>query len=63
MLDATIQRLESRLDEFVDVYRRLKSENVALKVELDGLHRERHFMREELDRILARFAKIEEDSL
>ena len=37
-------------------------ENSSLVVERDGLLRERQFMREELDRILARFTRIDEEA-
>ena len=62
MFDVTIQRLESRFEEVVDAYKKLKVENGSLAAERDGLLRERQFMREELDRILLRFAKIDEES-
>lgn len=62
MFAVTIQRLESRFEELVDAYKKLKTENSALVVERDSLLRERQFMREELDRILARFARIDEES-
>jgi hypothetical protein len=62
MFADTIQRLESRFEELVDAYKKLKTENSALVVERDSLLRERQFMREELDRILARFARIDEES-
>jgi FtsZ-binding cell division protein ZapB len=62
MFVETIQRLESRFDELVDAYKKLKAENGSLTVERDSLLRERQFMREELDRILSRFAQIDEDS-
>lgn len=62
MFDVTIQRLEARFEELVVAYKKLKAENSSLVVERDGLLHERQFMREELDRILARFAKIDEES-
>jgi hypothetical protein len=62
MFDVTIQRLESRFEELVDAYKKLKVENCSLAAERDSLLRERQFMREELDRILSRFAKIDEES-
>lgn len=62
MLAVTIQRLESRFEQLVDAYKKLKVENASLAVEREGLLRERQFMREELDRILARFEKLEEES-
>jgi hypothetical protein len=62
MFAVTIQRLEARFEELVAVYKKLKTENSALVVERDGLLQERQFMREELDRILARFANIDEES-
>jgi len=62
MFAVTMQRLESRFEELVDAYKKLKTENSALVVERDSLLRERQFMREELDRILARFARIDEES-
>ena len=62
MFSVTIQRLEVRFEELVAAYKKLKTENSALVVERDGLLRERQFMRVELDRILARFAKIDEES-
>lgn len=62
MSGETIQRLESRFAEFVETYKKLKVENRALVVERDGLLRERQSMRDELDRILARFAKIDDES-
>jgi len=62
MFAVTMQRLESRFEELVDGYKKLKTENSALVVERDSLLRERQFMREELDRILARFARIDEES-
>lgn len=62
MLTVTIQCLESRFEQFVDAYKQLKAEKDSLAVERDGLLRERQFMREELDRILLRFAKIDEES-
>ena len=62
MIAVTIQRLESRFEELVDAYKKLKTENSALVVERDSLLRERQFMREELDRILARFARSDEEA-
>ena len=62
MFDETIQRLESRFENLVDGYKKLKAENSSLVVERDSLLRERQFMREELDRILSRFAKIDEET-
>lgn len=62
MFAVTMQRLEARFEELVAAYKKLKTENSSLVVERDGLLRERQFMREELDRILARFAKIDEES-
>lgn len=62
MFAVTIQRLESRFAELVDAHKKLKAENSSLVVEREGLLRERQFMREELDRILARFATIDEES-
>ena len=62
MFAVTIQRLEARFEELVDSYKKLKAENSSLVVERDSLLRERQFMREELDRILARFARIDEES-
>jgi len=62
MLGETIQRLESRFEELVAAYNKLKVENSSLSVERDSLLWERQFMREEIDRILARFAKIDEES-
>lgn len=62
MFAVTIQRLESRFEELIAVCKKLKAENSSLVVERDNLLRERQFMREELDRILARFAKIDEES-
>jgi FtsZ-binding cell division protein ZapB len=62
MFDVTIQRLESRFEELVEAYKKLKVENVSLATERDSLLRERQFMREELDRILLRFARIDEES-
>ena len=62
MLAVTIQRLESRFEQFVDAYEKLKAENFSLVAERDKLLGERQFMREELDRILSRFAKIDEES-
>ena len=62
MFAVTIQRLESRFEELVDAYKMLKTENSSLLVERDSLLRERQFMREELDRILSRFAKIDDES-
>lgn len=62
MFVGTIQRLESRFEELVDAYRKLKVENGALTAERDALLKERQFMRDELDRILLRFAKIDEES-
>ena len=62
MFAETIQRLEARFEELVDAHKKLKAENSALVVERDSLLRERQFMREELDRILARFARIDEES-
>ena len=63
MFAETIQRLESRFEELVAACNKLKVENSSLTVERDSLLRERQFMREELDRILARFAKMDEESL
>jgi hypothetical protein len=62
MFAVTMQRLESRFEELVAAYKKLKVENHSLVGERDGLLRERQFMREELDRILARFARIDEES-
>ncbi len=62
MFAVAIQRLESRFEELVDAYKKLKVENRSLVGERDDLLRERQFMREELDRILSRFAKIDEES-
>jgi hypothetical protein len=62
MFTVAIQRLESRFEELVDAYKKLKVENRSLVGERDDLLRERQFMREELDRILSRFAKIDEES-
>lgn len=62
MFAVTIQRLESRFEELIDVYKKLKAENSALVVERDGLLRERQLMREELDRILSRFATMDAES-
>lgn len=62
MFGVTIQRLETRFEELVDAYKKLKVENSSLVVERDSLLRERQLMREELDRILLRFAKIDEGS-
>jgi len=62
MFAVAIQRLESRFEELVDAYKKLKVENRFLVGERDDLLRERQFMREELDRILSRFAKIDEES-
>ena len=62
MLTVTIQRLEFRFSQLVDAYKQLKVENASLADERDGLLRERQFMREELDRILLRFEKIDEEA-
>lgn len=62
MFAETIQRLESRFEELVAACKRLKTENSSLTNERDSLLRERQFMRAELDRILSRFTKIDEDS-
>jgi chromosome segregation ATPase len=62
MFAVIIQRLESRFEELVDACKKLKVENRSLVDERDDLLRERQFMREELDRILSRFAKIDEES-
>jgi len=62
MFAVTIQRLEARFEELVDSYKKLKAENSSLVVERDSLLRERQFMREELDRILVRFARIDEEA-
>ncbi|PKN11351.1 MAG: cell division protein ZapB [Deltaproteobacteria bacterium HGW-Deltaproteobacteria-4] len=62
MFAVAIQRLEFRIEELVDAYKKLKIENRSLVGERDDLLRERQFMREELDRILSRFAKIDEES-
>jgi len=62
-LAVTIQRLESRFEQFVEVHHQLRAENDALATERDGLLRERQLMRAELDRILSRFEKLEEESL
>ena len=61
MLTVTIQRLEFRFSQLVDAYKQLKVENASLADERDGLLRERQFMCEELDRILLRFEKIDEE--
>ena len=61
MFAVTIQRLEARFEELVALCKKLKTENSSLVVERDSLLRERQFMREELDRILSRFAKIDEE--
>lgn len=63
MLDETIQRLDSRFEEFIDAYKKLKAANSSLIVERDSLLQERQLMRVELDRILARFAGLDEESL
>jgi FtsZ-binding cell division protein ZapB len=62
MFATTIQRLESGFEELVEAYKKLKAENSSLVVEREGLLRERQFMCEELDRILARFATVDEES-
>lgn len=58
MLTEAVQRLESRFEELVETYKKLKVENDSLKIELDGLLREREFTRTELDRILSRFEQL-----
>jgi hypothetical protein len=62
MLAVTLQRLESRFEQFLATHNKLQAEHDSLVMERDNLLRERQFMREELDRILARFAKIDEES-
>ena len=62
MFAVTMQRLETRFEELLAAYNKLKNENSSLAVERDSLLRERELMREELDRILSRFAKIDEES-
>lgn len=62
MFTAIIQSLESRFEQFVAVYKKLKVENASLTTERDGLLRERQLMRAELDRILSRFEKIDEET-
>lgn len=62
MFAVTIQRLESRFEELIDAYKKLKAENSALVVERDSLLRERQLMREELDHILSRFATMDAES-
>jgi hypothetical protein len=62
MLGETIQRLDSRFEELIAAYKKLKAAHSILIVERDSLLQERHFMRAELDRILARFAKLDEES-
>ena len=62
MFGATIQRLEARFEELIDAYKKLKAVNSSLVAERDSLLQERQFMRDELDRILARFANLDEGS-
>jgi hypothetical protein len=62
MLGEKIQRLDSRFEELIDAYKKLKAANSSLVVERDSLLQERQIMRVELDRILARFAKLDEES-
>jgi predicted regulator of Ras-like GTPase activity (Roadblock/LC7/MglB family) len=62
MFGATIQRLETRFEELIDAYKKLKAVNGSLVAERDSLLQERQFMRDELDRILARFADLDEES-
>ena len=61
MLGEKIQRLDSRFEELIDDYKKLKAANSSLIVERDSLLQERQFMCAELDRILARFARLDEE--
>lgn len=62
MFGATIERLEARFEELIDAYKKLKEVNSSLVAERDSLLQERQFMRDELDRILARFSDLDEES-
>lgn len=62
MFGATIERLEARFEELIDAYKKLKAVNSSLVAERDSLLQERQFMRDELDRILTRFASLDEES-
>lgn len=62
MFGAIIERLEARFEELIDAYKKLKAVNSSLVAERDSLLQERQFMRDELDRILTRFASLDEES-